>query len=81
MNNWHTNNFDPSQGLGLTKDEQELLTLADEMASSMAGLNAQTYDTFVLAREKFRLKCKQMCDRQKVSDDRLAKIKKMIEAA
>jgi hypothetical protein len=81
MNNWHTNNFDPSQGLGLTKDEQELLTLADEMASSMAGLNAQTYDTFVLAREKFRLKCKQMCDKRCEIEKRLAAIKKAVEAA
>lgn len=69
------------QGLGLTKDEQELISLADEMASSMANMNSQTYDTFVLAREKFRLKVKRMIEKQKASEERIAKIKAAIEAA
>lgn len=69
------------EGFGLTKDEQELMSLADEMASAMAGLNSQTYDTFVMAREKFRLKVKKMVDKQKTTDERIAAIKKAVEAA
>ena len=69
------------EGLGLTRDEQELITLADEMASAMADLNSHTYDTFISAREKFRMKVKRMVDKQKMTDDRIAAIKKAIEAA
>ena len=70
-----------SNGLGLTKDERELITLADEMAASAASLNGQTYDTFILSREKLRLKIKQMCDHKQCQEDRIAAMKAAVEAA
>ena len=67
-----------NNGLGLTKDERELISLADEMASAMAGMNSQTYDTFVLAREKLRYKIKQMVDKQHESEDRIVRLKQTV---
>mgnify|MGYP003345060705 CR=1 FL=1 len=69
------------KGFGLTKDEQELMSLADEMASAMAGMNSQTYDTFVLAREKLRYKINHMCKCSMEKDERIAAIKKAVESA
>lgn len=69
------------ENLGLTKDEQELVSLADEMASAMTNMNSHNYDTFITARDRFRMRVRRMVDKQKVLDDRLAKIKAAIEAA
>ena len=65
----------------LTQNERELITLADEMASSMANLNGQTYDTFVTARENLHIKIREMCDHHQCQEERIAAMKKAVEAA
>lgn len=36
--------------------EKEILAIADEMAASVTSLTPQTYDTFLLSREKLKNK-------------------------
>ena len=72
------NDKDPVAELGLTLDETVIMELADEMASAMSDLNPQNYKTFVDARERFRDKIKQMVRKQKVSEERIAKIKETV---
>lgn len=64
----------------LTKDEMEIVALADEMASSMASLNSQTYDNFIQARDRFRKKIKQVCDKSKRSEERIKKLKEAVSS-
>ena len=71
---------DAHTGFGLTRNERELMELADEMASSMVNMNSQTYDSFILAREKFRSKLKRMSDEMKRGEERLAKIKETVSS-
>jgi uncharacterized coiled-coil DUF342 family protein len=62
----------------LTDYEREILELADEMASSMTDLNAHNYKNFVYARDKFRDKIKEMCDKTLESYKRVERMKKAI---
>lgn len=64
----------------LTKDEMEIVALADEMASSMASLNSQTYDTFIQSRDRFRKKIKQICDKTKKNEERIKKMKEAVSS-
>lgn len=64
----------------LTKDEREIIALADEMASAMASLNAQTYETFINARDSFRAKIKEICNKQISTEERIKRIKETISS-
>lgn len=63
---------------GLTVDEEELINLADDMASSMADLNSQNYKMFVDTRDRFRAKIKTMVQKLQSNEERIAKVKKAI---
>lgn len=63
---------------GLTMDEEELVNLADDMASSMADLNSQNYKAFIDAREKFRDKIRTMLQKIQTNEEKIAKMKKAI---
>jgi hypothetical protein len=65
----------------LTKDERELVSLADEMASAMANLNAQTYDTFISARDNLRAKITEIVKKTVDAEERLHKMKEFIRTA
>ena len=63
---------------GLTVDEEELVNLADDMASAMTDLNSQNYKMFIDTRERFRAKIKTMVQQIHVNEERLAKMKQVI---
>lgn len=63
---------------GLTVDEEELVNLADDMASAMTDLNSQNYKSFIDARERFRNKIKSMVEHLRVSEERITKMKKIV---
>lgn len=63
---------------GLTIDEEELINLADDMASAMADLNAQNYKSFVDSRDRFRNKIKSMVEQIRVNEERITKMKKIV---
>lgn len=63
---------------GLTVDEEELVNLADDMASAMTDLNSQNYKSFIDARDRFRAKIKSMVEHLRVSEERISKMKKTI---
>jgi hypothetical protein len=63
---------------GLTVDEEELVNLADDMASAMTDLNSQNYKSFIDARERFRAKIKSMVEHLRVNEERITKLKKTI---
>lgn len=62
----------------LTAYEQDLLELADEMASAMSDLNAHNYKNFVYARDRFRDKIKCMCEQTIANHEKVERVKKMI---
>lgn len=62
----------------LTTYEREILELADEMASSMTDLNAHNYKNFVDARDKFRDKIKEICNKTLENHKRVERMKKAI---
>jgi hypothetical protein len=47
-----------------TREEEELIALADEMSASIANLNQQTYSSFIEARSTFIDKLHQICSKQ-----------------
>jgi len=63
---------------GLTVDEEELVNLADDMASSMTDLNSQNYKSFIDARDRFRAKIKSMVEHLRASEERISKMKKIV---
>lgn len=63
---------------GLTVDEEELVNLADDMASAMTDLNSQNYRMFIDTRDRFRTKIKSMVQQIHVNEERLAKMKQVI---
>ena len=62
----------------LTTYERDILELADEMASSMTDLNAHNYKNFVDARDKFRDKIKEICNKTLENHKRVERMKKAI---
>lgn len=62
----------------LTDYERDILELADEMASSMTDLNAHNYKNFVDARDKFRDKIKEICNKTLESYKRVERMKKAV---
>lgn len=62
----------------LTMIEQEIIDLADDMASSMSDLNAHNYKNFVDARDRFRAKIKEMSDQTMASHEKIERMKKVI---
>lgn len=62
----------------LTTYERDILELADEMASSMTDLNAHNYKNFVDARDKFRDKIKEICNKTLESYKRVERMKKAV---
>ncbi len=67
--------------MGLTSDEERLLALADDMAAAMTNLNAQNYKEFVDARDRFRKVIAEIVNKQRNSEERIAKMKEAILAA
>ena len=67
--------------MGLTTEEQTLLSLADDMAAAMSNLNSQNYKEFIDARDKFRSVINDMCEKGRKSEARIAKMKADILAA
>ena len=63
----------------LTNEENELMRLADTMASCMADLNAQNYDSFVESRELFREKISEIVSKSLHAEERLQKMKEFIQ--
>lgn len=63
---------------GLTVDEEELVNLADDMASAMTDLNSQNYKSFIDSRDRFRAKIKSMVEHLRVSEERITKMKKIV---
>ncbi len=59
----------------LTKDERELIGLADEMASAMSNLNSQTYDSFISARDNLRAKIAEIVNKTINAEDRIQRLK------
>ena len=62
----------------LTTYERDILELADEMASSMTDLNAHNYKNFVDARDKFRDKLKEICNKTLENHKRVERMKKAV---
>jgi len=62
----------------LTTYERDILELADEMASAMTDLNAHNYRNFVDARDKFRDKIKEMCEKTLENHNRVERMKKAV---
>lgn len=62
----------------LTVYEKDIIELADDMASSMTDLNAHNYKNFVDARDKFREKIKEICNHAMKSEERIARVKKVV---
>ena len=67
--------------MGLTTEEQKLLSLADDMSAAMTNLNSQNYKEFIDARDKFRSVINDMCEKNRKSEARIAKMKEAILAA
>lgn len=63
---------------GLTMDEEELVNLADDMASAMTDLNAHNYKSFVETRDRFRAKIKSMGEKVRCNEEKIAKIKRAV---
>lgn len=63
---------------GLTMDEEELVNLADDMASAMTDLNSQNYKSFIDARDRFRAKIKSMVEHLRLNEERITKMKKIV---
>ena len=64
--------------MDLTMVEQEIIELADEMASAMSDLNAHNYKNFVDARDRFRAKLKDMSDTTIKNYEKIERMKKAI---
>lgn len=62
----------------LTMAEQEIIDLADEMASSMSDLNAHNYKNFVDARDRFRAKLKEVTNNTVNNYEKIERMKKAI---
>ena len=67
--------------MGLTTEEQTLLSLADDMAAAMSNLNSQNYKEFIDARDKFRSVISELVNKQRKTEARIAKMKEAILAA
>lgn len=63
----------------LTVEEKELMNLADTMASCMANLNSQNYESFVEARELFRVRIGEISKKSIQAEERLRKMKEYIQ--
>lgn len=70
-----------SVDIGLTSEEQLLLSLADDMSAAMTSLNSQNYKEFIDARDRLRSVISEMVKKGKTSEARIAKMKEAIRAA
>jgi len=64
--------------VNLTRFEQDIVELADEMASAMTDMNAHNYKNFIDARDKFRDKLKQMSEHAVNNHEKVERMKRVI---
>ena len=64
--------------VNLTRFEQDIVELADEMASAMTDMNAHNYKNFIDARDKFRDKLKQMSEHAVNNQEKVERMKRVI---